>query len=267
MQAYYWLRRGALVVEHQVVIFDVPFSNVGFDEACDIIRKRIGSREPGFIVTPNVHHVCIHARCPALREAYHEAFLSLVDGTPLVWAAHLTGKPLREKLSGSDMVMGLSEVAAREGWSIFFLGAEAGVGAEAARRLTLQYPGLRVAGWHSPPMGFHADAEENRRTLDIVREASPDICFVALGAPVQELWMHRNYRESGAVVMAGIGAGIDFAAGRKKRAPAWMQHSGTEWLWRLLHEPRRLWRRYLVEDARFAPIMLNELFKRLKPKR
>ncbi len=252
------------MVERQITVFDVPFSNVGFDEACSFIRQRIESREPGFIVTPNVHHVCMYGHCQALREAYNEAFLSLVDGTPLVWAAHLAGKPLREKLSGSDMVMGLSEVAAREGWPVFFLGAEEGVGAEAARRLSEQYAGLKVAGCYSPPLRFYEDMDENARTLEKIRKASPSICFVALGAPVQELWMHRHYRDSGAIVMAGIGAGIDFAAGRKKRAPGWMQRCGAEWLWRLFHEPRRLWRRYLVEDVKFAPIVIRELFKQHK---
>jgi len=195
------------------------------------------------------------------REAYAHAGLSLVDGTAVLWALALCAKHVPEKLSGSDLVPALSSFAAARGYSVFFLGAAEGVAAKAADVLKAQYPLLKAAGTFSPPFGFFQDPEENAYTLRVLQEAKPDICFVALASPYQEIWMYRNYLNSGAKVMIGVGAGLDFIAGVQKRAPRWVQRIGAEWLWRLAHEPKRLWKRYLVDDMRFIPILLRECWK------
>ena len=246
----------------RVELLGIWFANVTFEEVCAAIDQRIGKGEPGFIVTPNVDHVCRCATDPAFREAYSKAFLALADGMPLLWACRLLGRPLWQKLSGSDLVPALSGYAAERGYSIFLLGAAQGVAEAAAKRLSERWPSLRIAGVYSPPLGFYADEEENAATVNRVREAKADICFVALGAPHQEIWMSGNVRECGTPVLIGIGAGIDFAAGRKRRAPRWMQNWGLEWVWRLCHEPRRLWRRYLIADLLFFAIFWREFRKR-----
>lgn len=247
-----------------IELFDIRFDNVTFEE----VRTRIGDRlalgEPGYVVTPNVDHVCRFQRDAALREAYADAFLVLSDGMPVLWASWLLGKPLCAKVSGSDLVPLLCEFAAQRGHSVFFFGAAEGVAEEAADNLCRRYPDLQVAGVYCPPMGFHEDPAENAKALEMIRSAAPDICFVALGAPKQEIWMRRHCRGMGAKVSLGIGAALDFAAGRRRRAPVWMQNWGLEWLWRLAMEPRRLWRRYLLDDPYFLVLVWREWRKSAK---
>ncbi len=250
------------MTRNQVELFGIPFCSLTFEEVCACVAERVRQREPGFIVTPNVDHVCLFQRDLYFREAYLDAFLVLTDGMPIVWASRLLRRPLAQKLSGSDLVPQLSAFAAREGLSIFLLGAMEGVGEVAAETLQRRCPGLRIAGAYSPPLSFEGDPRTNEETIRRLNEAKPDICFVALGSPRQEIWMHRNYKAAGVPIMLGIGAGLDFMAGRVKRAPVWMQNAGMEWMWRLGLEPRRLWRRYLVEDLLFFRLFWMEVLKR-----
>jgi len=252
---------GQEVTGEHVELFGITVSNLTFEQVCASVAERIQEGRPGYIVTPNVDHVCRCSKDAAFLEAYQGAFLVLPDGMPIMWAARLLGKPLVEKLSGSDMVPRLSAFAAREGYDLFFLGAARGVAAEAARLLEGHYAGLRVVGVYSPPMGFESDPTACAEVVRRLREAKPDICFVALGSPKQELWMHKYVEACGVPVIVGIGAGLDFVAGRVRRAPVWLQRSGAEWLWRLCHEPRRLWRRYLVEDMYFFRLFWREYRK------
>lgn len=241
-----------------VRIGGIPIHNVTLSEALEVIDERIRSRRPGFVLTPNVDHVCLCRRDDGMRAAYEDGFLSVADGKPLLWAARILGAPLKQKISGSDLIYWLSEFAADRGHSVFYFGAAEGVAEEAARRLQARYPGLRVAGTHSPPRGFDRDPESNARAMAVVRDAAPDICFVALGSPRQDVWNHRYHKQTGAIVHIGVGASFDFVAGIQKRAPVWMQHGGLEWAWRLVHEPTRLARRYLVDDLAFLPIVWND---------
>lgn len=246
----------------RIELFGISFSDVTFEDVCQCIDDRVKSGDPGYIVTPNVDHVCLFDRDPAFRQAYSHAFLVLVDGVPVVWASRLLGEPLRQKLSGSDMVPALSEFAAQEGYSVFLLGAAEGIAAIASARLQEQYPALQVVGAYAPPMGFYDDERANTEVVRRVRESGAQLCFVALGAPEQVTWMYHNCESCGTPVMIGVGAGLDFVAGHRKRAPLWMQRTGLEWVWRLIHEPRRLWRRYLIDDLRFLPIVLREFGRR-----
>lgn len=250
-----------------VELFDIPFSRVTLDDTFQFFSERIAQREPGYVVTPNVDHVCRIHRDPAFREAYSEATLILADGMPLIWASRLLGKPLLAKISGSDLVPLLSEFAAEKGYRVFYFGAAEGVAEHAAERLKARFPELQVAGFHSPPMGFDEDPEENPKAVARVRDSKADICFVAMGAPRQEIWLRDHYKELGVPVSIGIGAGLDFVVGHQKRAPVWMQNAGMEWIWRLCHEPRRLWRRYLVEDMLFFRLLWREWRARKRPAR
>jgi N-acetylglucosaminyldiphosphoundecaprenol N-acetyl-beta-D-mannosaminyltransferase len=244
-----------------IEMFGLRISRLNRAEVFQRISERIASRAPGIVVTPNVDHIC---RChvdPMFREAYASAFLSLPDGMPILWSAKLVGKPLKEKLSGSDMVPLLAEYAANQGHTVFFLGAAEGVAEEAKNELCRRYPKLIVKGVYSPPMHFERNEHENSRVIQLLRNAAPDLCFLALGSPRQEIWMYQHSVLSGVPVMIGVGAGLDFIAGRVRRAPVWMQRVGLEWVWRLCMEPRRLWRRYLVEDSIFFALVWREFWK------
>ena len=245
-----------------VEMFGATIVNIDYDELCAYLDECIAAKRSAYVVTPNVDHICRLEYDVAFQEAYRDAALVLVDGTIVVWALRLLGIRIKEKLSGSDLVPRLSQFAADRSYSIFFLGAAEGVGAEAARRLQERNPGLRIAGVYSPPMGFEKNPEECEGIVRQLREANADLCFVAFGSPKQEIWMRACAQNSGMPVLLGIGASLDFAAGRVTRAPRLFQVLGLEWFWRLALEPRRLWRRYLVDDARFLPIFFRAYFGR-----
>ncbi|MDH3843685.1 MAG: WecB/TagA/CpsF family glycosyltransferase, partial [Myxococcales bacterium] len=198
-----------------------------------------------------------------LRAAYEGASLSLVDGQPLIWLSKLMRQPFPEKISGSDLVPALMEMAAKNGWRIFFLGAAEGVGAKAAEVLRQREPGLQIVATLSPPFGFDTDPEERDRVLELVREAKPDLLVMALGCPKQELLMHRWKNDIAPAVAIGSGATLDFIAGNVSRSPVWMSKAGLEWLYRLAREPRRLAHRYLVRDPEIVKVAWRML--RLPP--
>jgi N-acetylglucosaminyldiphosphoundecaprenol N-acetyl-beta-D-mannosaminyltransferase len=243
----------------------VPIDRITMGGALDAIEALIAAGRGGVVVTPNVDHVVIADRHPAFREAYAAANLSLADGQPIVWASHLLGKSVPEKVSGSDLVLPLLDRAARRGWRVYLLGGAPGVAEAAADRLTRER-GVEIAGTAAPRLR-PADATARpdpaaQQAADAVRAARPDLVLVALGAPKQEVWMHR-YRDALApAVLVGVGASLDFVAGRVRRAPRWVSSAGLEWLWRLSREPRRLWKRYLIDDAQFIPILVRTLRKR-----
>jgi N-acetylglucosaminyldiphosphoundecaprenol N-acetyl-beta-D-mannosaminyltransferase len=244
---------------HSAQLFGIAITNRTYEDVCDQLDRHIATGNAGFVVTPNVNHVCLCYRNPVFKEAYQRAFLALPDGIPILWASRLLGVPLKVKLSGSDMVPRLCAFAAEQGYSVFFLGGAPGTADRSAEIMKERHPALKVAGTYCPPFGFEKDPAQLAETLAAVREAAPVFCFVALGSPKQELFMANHHEQLGAQVSIGIGAAFDFISGRVKRAPVWMQHAGLEWLWRLLQEPRRLWRRYLVEDLVFFKILWREL--------
>ena len=227
--------------------------------ALEIIATIIRNRRGGYVVTPNVDHVVLAEVRPDLRQAYAHASLSLADGMPLVWLARLLGKALPEKVSGSDLVAPLAARAAAEGWRLYLLGGEAGVGELAAAHLKRMLPKLTIVGIDSPPLGFHEDLALERQTLNKVRATRPHIVLMALGCPKQELLMWRWRRAVAPAVMVGVGATLDFLAGRARRAPHWLSNLGLEWAYRLAHDPRRLASRYLARDLKMLPIAIRML--------
>lgn len=240
-------------------LFGMAINSIDIDDFFKAIDTQIAGRESGFIVTPNVDHVCRYQTISEFQEAYRKAFLVVPDGVPLMWASRLLGKPLARKISGSDIIFSLTEHSARRGHSVFFLGADPAIAREAQEILEQKYVGLRVAGAYSPPVGFEKDAQENDKIIGMLREAKPDICYLALGTPKQEIWASRYGVRSEVPVMIGVGASLNFVCGKPRRAPRFVQRLGFEWLWRLCQEPRRLWKRYLVDDLKFFGLVWREL--------
>jgi N-acetylglucosaminyldiphosphoundecaprenol N-acetyl-beta-D-mannosaminyltransferase len=213
------------------------------------------------IVTANLDFIRIARRDPAFREVINGADLVVPDGRPLLWASRLAGATPHERVTGVDLVEHGAALAQQRGYRIFLLGAEDGVAAEAARVLTERHPGLQIAGSYAPPFG-PLSPEEDAKILAKIRENRPDILFVALGAPRQDLWIRAHRDQLPVGVCVGVGGTFNFIAGRLSRAPAWMQQSGLEWLHRLKQEPRRLWRRYLLGDL---PTFLDILASAIGP--
>lgn len=238
--------------------------HVSFAGALEAIEALVDRRRGGVVFTPNVDHVVIAERDARFREAYAAADLSLADGMPIVWSARLLGSPLPEKVSGSDLVLPLMSRAAERGWKVFLLGAGPGVASAAAERLR-QEQNVAVVGTAAPMVrvGPGEPDPEGVAAVETIRAARPDLVLVAFGAPKQEIWMHRHREALAPAVLIGVGASLDFVAGRVRRAPGWASNAGLEWLWRLAREPRRLGRRYLVEDPRFLAVLWRELRTRL----
>ena len=188
---------------------------------------------------------------PDLREINLRAAFILADGAPLVWGSRLRGSPLPECVAGSDLIFHLCEEAAREGFRVFLLGGGEGVAEEAARRLVDRYPGLQVVGVECPPFR-EPTPEEEEALLDRIRMARPDLLFVAFGQPKGERWIVRHFERLAVPVSVQVGASLDFAAGRVRRAPRWMQKTGLEWAFRLSLEPRRLLGRYAGNAGSWA---------------
>ena len=212
----------------------------------------------GAVYTPNVDHVVMAERDDAFQAAYAGANLSLADGVPLVWASRLLRPAFPEKLSGSDMLVPMARLAAERGWGVYLLGGGPGAAAEAARRMREEF-GVRVVGVDDGVVSRHPDPASDAAVIARIRQARPELVFVGLGAPKQELFIARARAHLGPAVCVGVGASLDFLAGTLRRSPAWMSRAGLEWLYRLGQEPRRLWRRYLVQDPAFALVVLRTL--------
>ncbi|GJG89208.1 N-acetylmannosaminyltransferase [Gemmatimonadetes bacterium T265] len=223
--------------------------------ALDVLVAR---GEGGAVFTPNVDHVVMAERDEAFRAAYAGASLSLADGAPVVWASHVLRPRVPEKLSGSDMLLPIARLAASRGWRVYLLGGGPGSVAEAARRLRDEH-GVHVVGTDDARIASEPDPALDAPVVARLRAARPDLVFVALGAPKQELFIARSLAGMGPVVAVGVGASLDFLAGTLRRSPAWMSRAGLEWLYRLGQEPRRLWRRYLIQDPKFVLVVLRTL--------
>ena len=252
------------VAAMRVELLGVEIDSVTFDEAVVEIVKYVESGKRGYVVTPTVDHLVKLRRDAEFREVYRGASLVFPDGMPLLWAARFLGRPLVSRVCGSDLFPALCRCAAEMGWRVFFLGGMPGVAEKAAETLRKRHPSLQVSGTYAPPFGFEKNEDENNKVLDLIRSAAPHLLFVGLGAPKQEKWMYRYREEHGAIISVGIGISFDFVVGTQKRAPNWVQSAGLEWLWRLAGEPKRLWRRYLLEDPIFFWWVLQEKFSSSK---
>jgi N-acetylglucosaminyldiphosphoundecaprenol N-acetyl-beta-D-mannosaminyltransferase len=220
-------------------------------EAIDGLRGRGG----GLVFTPNVDHIVNAESNADLRAAYDVADLAIPDGQWVVWASRLLGTPLPARVAGSDLALPLARMAAERGRSIYLLGGAPGAGEEAAARLQRD-TGVRVCGFDASRIDLASPDDSVARRI---AQARPDFVFVALGCPKQEIWCLRHRDLLRPAVLLGVGATVDFLAGRIRRAPRWMSRSGLEWLFRLALEPRRLAHRYLVNDPRFLALLLRTL--------
>lgn len=194
----------------------------------------------------------------ALQQIYNQADLTLCDGVPLLWAARFTGHRLKGRVTGLDLLPAFSAISGQKGYRVFLLGAKPGVGETLARQLEKQYPGIQVCGTYAPPMMHTFTAEENEKMIGLVNAAAPDVLWVSFTAPKQDFWIHEHFHQLHAKVMVGVGGAFEVTAGLIDRAPRWMQRAGAEWLYRLVKEPKRLWRRYLVEAPRILPILWKQ---------
>ncbi len=226
-----------------LAILGVPFDPLTTDETVALIARMISSGLPHYLATANVDFVVQASEDVELRRILFDAHAVLCDGMPLVWASRKLGNPLPERVTGSDLVPRLLRESEERGWRVYFLGGTDASVAAAAANTQKKHPKLKLVGAYSPPFKPLLEMD-HEGILARIREAKPDLLFVAFGCPKQEKWINMHYRRMGVPVSIGVGATIDFLAGTVKRAPVWMQKTGLEWIFRMLQEPRRLAKRY-----------------------
>jgi N-acetylglucosaminyldiphosphoundecaprenol N-acetyl-beta-D-mannosaminyltransferase len=234
----------------------VRADDLTWDELLAHIENLIAEGTPNQIVTVNPEFVMAARRDPEFRAIINNAALAIPDGIGLLWAGHLLGQPLRERVTGSDGVPRIAARAAEKGWRLFLLGATSGIAEETARQLVRRCPGLKVVGTYAgSPV-----TQEEATIVELVRRARPDVLFVAYGHPKQDKWIARNLDRLGVPLCMGVGGAFDFIAGVQIRAPAWMQRVGLEHFYRLLRQPWR-WRRQ-VDVYHFGLLVLLTSAKR-----
>ncbi|MPZ19215.1 MAG: WecB/TagA/CpsF family glycosyltransferase [Luteitalea sp.] len=245
----------------EVDILGVRVNAIDMDGALDVIDRWITSGAGQYVCVTGVHGVMESQRDARLRDIHNAAGLVTPDGMPLVWLSRWRGWRNTARVYGPDLMLAICERSLATGYRHFFFGGREGVPERLARRLEKRYPGLAIAGTYSPP--FKAmTPEEEAQVIRRINDAKPDIVWVGLGTPKQERWMATHVHELSPSVLIGVGAAFDFHAGLKRQAPKWMQQSGLEWLFRLASEPRRLWRRYLVNNPQFIWLTLLETWQR-----
>jgi exopolysaccharide biosynthesis WecB/TagA/CpsF family protein len=226
-------------------VFGIEFDPFDQSTLIDELLKRVREGSSCYVVPTNLQHVLRLRHDVELRLAFADsAALTVPDGRPLIWMARMRGMTM-QPVAGADLVIPLCRAAAQQRLSVFLFGTTFGTLAECGRRLSSSIEGLHIAGIYSPPFGFAQDANECVIAASVIRAAEPDIVFVALGVPKQEIWA-RNYAGQLRIQAICVGAGLDFIAGAQRRAPLVLRRIGCEWLWRMLTEPRRLAPRYII---------------------
>lgn len=240
------------VIRDRVTIGGVEVDALDEREALDRIEEMVGERRPHLMVVVNASKLVLASEDERLREILRRADLVTADGMSVVWGAKLVGARLPGRVTGIDTMERLVARAADRGWRVFFLGAKREAVEGAVENLRRAHPALVVAGLRD---GYFAGKEAE--VVAEIRAASPDLLFVAMGSPAQERFLTDHLDEMAVPFSLGVGGSFDHVAGHVRRAPVWMQRIGLEWLHRLALEPRRLWRRYLIGNARFAMLLLR----------
>ena len=244
----------------RVNILGVGISAINMSMALDTIEEWISKDDPNYVCVTPVHGIMECRKDPALRRILNTSGMTTPDGMPLVWLSRLKGFRNVRRVYGPDLMLALCEHSKTKNYKHFFYGGAEGVPEQLAASLRQRFPDLSVVGTYSPPFR-PLTPEEDDQVIQMINEADPDVVWVSLTTPKQDHWMAAHVGRLNAPVLIGVGAAFDFHSGRKRQAPVWMQHSGLEWLFRLLTEPRRLWYRYLVYNPLFIILMLLQIFR------
>jgi len=242
-------------MNERVTLFGCNIDNVSMEETLQLVEGFVRARRPHQHVVVNVDKLVKASRDEDLRRIINACDLVNVDGMPVVWASRLLGKPLKERVAGIDLFEALMRRAADRGWRVFLLGARPEVVREVAATYARRYPGLVLAGVRD---GYWQGGDAEAGVVRQVRDSRADLLFVAISSPRKEQFLGLYQAEMRIPFAMGVGGSFDVATGRVKRAPAWMQKGGLEWFYRFLQEPRRMFRRYFIDDMAFIWLVIKE---------
>jgi len=241
-------------------ILDTPISIVSLDRVIGLFDAWMANRQDRCVVLRDVHGIMRARNDVDLRNAHEHADLITPDGMPLVWVSRIAGTHGISRVCGADLLSAVCRHGLEVGWRHYFYGGAPGVAEQVIAQLLRKHPAIQIAGWYFPP--FRAlNRDEDEFACADIRAKHADFVWVGLGTPKQELWMEDHRGRCGGAIMLGVGAAFNFHSGSTSRAPKWMQNGGLEWLFRLLQEPRRLWRRYLLLAPLFAILVSLDLVR------
>lgn len=230
-------------------------NNMDMEETIQTIDSFIQQKKRSYIVAINVDVVIKIEQDAYLKRITDQADMVLVDGKPLIWISKLHKRPVKAKISGSDLVPKLCEKADGKGYTIFIIGGKDGIAEQAKRKLEKQLSGIKIVGTYAPPYGFEKDKNELDKINQMISDVHPDLLIGCFGCPKQEKWIYENYKKYDATVSVCAGATVDFLAGNIRRAPGWMSDHGLEWFYRFTQEPKRMFKRYFVDDIKIVSLM------------
>lgn len=238
--------------------FDVMTMDTAMDQCLAWCERRDGRSR--IVVTLNAALLAAMRRDATLRDACLDGDMIVADGLPVVWVSRLVRRPLPERVAGVDMMANLLEEGARRNLSVYLLGAKEEVVSTLVEQCRTRLPGLRIAGYRNGYFG----PDEHPAIIEDIRASDADILFVGMPSPFKETWLYEHRDELGARLLIGVGGSFDVLSGFVPRAPQWMQRIGMEWSWRLIREPRRMWKRYLVTNSQFMAMTAREMWQQLR---
>jgi N-acetylglucosaminyldiphosphoundecaprenol N-acetyl-beta-D-mannosaminyltransferase len=248
-----------------ISLFEQNFISANLYSMVKILEDYVRSKKPHQICICNVHTTMMAYKNKASHKYMKKASLSTMDGQPLVWLAKFLGARNSERIAGPDLLLEVCRISPSKGYRHFFYGGAEGIPEKMKRVFEKAFPGIEIVGTYSPPFR-PSTQEEDEVIVKMINSRTPDFLWVGLGAPKQEQWIADHLDRIEAPVQVGVGAAFDFFTGNVRRAPVWMQRFGLEWLFRLLKEPRRLWKRYFVYNTLFILCLIPEILRHKKSK-
>ena len=249
------------IMHPKVNILGVQVSSFSNQEMLDIFTQCIEIKQKTQVAITPVNSVLAALKNEQVMRVYNNSEIVLCDSVPMQWASVFLGTPIKERITGLDVLPDLIQLCAQKDFSVFLLGASPGVGDQLSKVILDTYPNCKVLGTYVPPFMPVFSAEENNKMLEAVNAASPDVLLVSLTAPKQDLWIAQNKAALNATLLVGIGGAFEVMAGIAKRSPKWMQRAGLEWFYRFVQEPKRLFRRYFIEAPQFIPLIIKQRFR------
>jgi N-acetylglucosaminyldiphosphoundecaprenol N-acetyl-beta-D-mannosaminyltransferase len=244
--------------EHEaIILLGTAVHRMRMSDVIEVCDEGVRTKSSILIGVVNVAKLVKARHDPQLRQSLDEATFTVADGAPIVWLSHLCGCPLPERVAGIDIMNALLTLADRQRYGVYFLGARQDVVEQVVAHVRHAYPGAQIAGYRN---GYFS-VEEEPAVAAAIRESRADILLVAVPTPRKENLLHRWRAEMGVPVCHGVGGSFDVVAGVTQRAPLWMQKAGLEWFYRVLQEPRRMWKRYLVTNTAFLGLALKEVLR------
>jgi len=232
-------------------------NNVDMSETIDYIEEMIASKKNSYVVAINVDVVMKIEQDSYLNKIINDANMVLVDGKPLIWISKIYKTPVKAKVSGSDLIPLLFENAEKKNHTIYIIGGRDGIAEQAKEKLEEKHPNIKIVGTYAPSFGFEKDEAEINKINAMISELHPDLLIACFGCPKQEKWIYENYMRYNAKVSVCAGATVDFLAGNVKRSPKWMSEHGLEWFFRFLQEPKRLFKRYFIDDVKILGLIFK----------